>query len=731
VKRALTGIAITLAIILIVPALYLALTDFSEYRTNIEEAVTEATGREFRIDGEFTVEAFPPSLIVEKVSFANADWGADTPMVSVGHLSARIVASSLFSGPTRIDEFRLRDVEIFLEENAAGENNWSIENDQPEVYIPPQAQSGVPLILEFAEIENIRITRRRPDIDDRVLKLASLNVRTTNERYLAAEGTGQLDDRALSLNGSVGPIDNFQSGSDLDLNLETDFGVMSINVSGNTGNPRTLADTEIQATVISDDVAAIFALLEVPSDLSGALRVEATLSADNGQPAIALDASLGGLDVNGTALLADEQINFDVSVSSLSQLGDIAGVSDLPEGPASAQGGVIVDGDSVEIIDVTLETSLATVVVSANTSISAGQIKLDPFSLQIGDSDISGSLDVGLADPVSISGDLHSKLLDLTPFIGDEEAEPESQSTGGDYVFSDEPLPFDFLNAGSADLELLVETFRQGPLALEQLQGSLKLNDGALNIKTGFSVTDGGNASADVSLVSRGDSADVEIKLDISELRFSLSTSDAQPAVQSPLIGLSTDVRSSGGSLRALASNAIGKVLFTQGPGQVDNSALGLFSADIVAQLFSALNPFAKKEPYTIWECTVFALNIVDGVSTIEPMLAQSEKVTIVGSGSINFNDESLDIRFNTKPRRGVGVSANMFVTPFVMLGGTMSAPRLALDKTGVLISGGAAVLTGGISLLVKGAADRASGASDRCAAALALAKGQDIDTED
>jgi hypothetical protein len=163
----------------------------------------------------------------------------------------------------------------------------------------------------------------------------------------------------------------------------------------------------------------------------------------------------------------------------------------------------------------------------------------------------------------------------------------------------------------------------------------------------------------------------------------------------------------------------------------VGNSALGFFAADIISELFSALNPFAKSEPYSLWECTVVALNIVDGKSTIEPMLAQSETLTIVGSGTIDLNDEKLDISFNTKPRRGVGVSADMFLTPFIRLGGTMSAPRIALDKSGVLISGGAAVLTGGISFFVKGAADRASGASDRCAAALAIANGAEIETEE
>jgi hypothetical protein len=180
--------------------------------------------------------------------------------------------------------------------------------------------------------------------------------------------------------------------------------------------------------------------------------------------------------------------------------------------------------------------------------------------------------------------------------------------------------------------------------------------------------------------------------------------------------------------VHALASSANGKILFTQGAGKVDNSAMGLFSADIVSELFSALNPFAKEEPFSIWECTVVGMDVVDGVATIKPLLAQSQKLTIVADGKVDFNDEQLDVSFNTKPRRGVGVSADMFLTPFIRLGGTMAAPRMALDKSGILIEGGAAFLTGGISFFVKGAADRATGASDRCAAALAIANGEVVE---
>jgi len=728
VKRALTGIAIAVAVIIVALGLYLTLTDFSEYRTDIEEVISEATGREFSIGGEFVVTLFPLSVVAEDVSYANAEWGADTPMLSVSHLSAKADLGSLFFGPVVIEEFRLRDVELLLEENASGENNWSISDDRVEVDISDDTNDGVPVIVRFAEIENIRVIRRRPESEDRVLTLTSLNVRTTEERFLTAEGAGKLDGRDIILSGKIGPINNFESGENLDLDLEADFGVLAISVSGNTGNPDTLAGTEIDALITSADSAALLSLLDVPLELAGELRAEARVALVESRPGITFHIEVEDLEAGGVVAITSEQIDFFVTLSSLARFGDKAGVTGLPGGTATLKGGVIVDGDKIELIDVAIETPEISLLVDATVVANDQQITLDPFSIQVGESDISGSLEIQPDEPVSVSGNIRSKVLDVTPFIAEEAEQPVPRKNDSDFVFSEDPLPFDFLNAGSVDLEILIESLRRGPLSLEQLRALIHLNDGTLILESGFAVADGGTAIGNISLASRGDSADADIEFDVSDLRIALGEADNRPIDQIPLLGLSVDIETSGNSLHSLAAGANGKVLFTQGSGQVDNNAMGFFSADIVSELFSALNPFAKKEPYSNWECTVFALNIVDGASTIEPMLAQGEKITIVGDGSIDFNDESLDIRFNTKPRRGVGVSADMFVTPFIRLGGTLNNPRLALDKTGILVSGGAAVLTGGLSFLVQGAADRATGGQDRCAAALALARGETVE---
>lgn len=738
-KRALIGIAATLALVIVALALYLALTDFSGYRTDIEEAVTEATGRELRIDGEFRPVLFPPSLVAEGITYANSGWGADTPMVSIGHISVKVNLASLFSGPIVIEEFLLRDVDLLLEESADGDGNWTVGEDSTDVDIQVETDDGVPVILRHAAIENIRITYRQPDTEDRVIELQSFNVRTTEERMLAAGGNGHLDGLSVTLAANIGPIDNFGSGRNLDLNLEADLGLLAITASGNSGNPETLEGTEIEALITSNDTAAVLELFGVEANVDGDLRIEAIVTAEENNPFMSLDMHVGDLEAGGTITTAGDRIDFDLSSSSLRQLGNLADVQDLPEGPVTAQGSVTISGDSYELIDVAIQTSAINFTTSANVTIASDEISLNPFAVQLGESDVSGTLEIGLGEPVSISGKINSKLIDVSQFAPAEEAQSgqkaeavaETPANSGSYVFSEEPLPFDLLNAGSADLEIMIEELVQGPLQLDQVKVNINLEDGTLVLASGFSVPDGGDASGNLSLSSQGESATLDIQFDVSELRIALGEGSDRPTNEIPLIGLSAEIQSSGNSMRTVAANSNGKILFTQGAGKVDNSSISLFSADIISELFTALNPFAKSEPYSLWECTVLALNIVDGESTIEPMLAQSEKLTIVGSGSIDLNDETLDISFNTKPRRGVGVSADMFLTPFIRLGGTMRSPRIALDKSGVLLSGGAAVLTGGISFLVKGAADRASGASDRCAAALAIANGEEIEAEE
>ena len=82
----------------------------------------------------------------------------------------------------------------------------------------------------------------------------------------------------------------------------------------------------------------------------------------------------------------------------------------------------------------------------------------------------------------------------------------------------------------------------------------------------------------------------------------------------------------------------------------------------------------------------------------------------------IDLTSESIDITLRTTPKNGISFSAGEIINPYVKLVGTLAAPRLAVDETGVLLSGGAAVATGGLSILARAAWTRLSRAKDPCA---------------
>jgi len=724
---------------------------------------------------------FPsPALVAEDITLANAEWAGDTPFVSIGHLSVKVDLWSLIVGPARIRTFHLHDVDILLQENEAGDANWLMTaNQRQSVATETAHDEKLPVIINFAELRDIKITRQRPGFDDRVAVLASLNLQTNDDNFLVAQGQGEIDEHELNLSATLGPVDHLASAGDLEYWLSAKLGVADINITGHTGDPSAAVAPQLEALLTSADVTALLRVFELSAELSGPLRVESTLAEEDGEPVLRVQANVSDINAEVSARKNQNRVDFDATISSLRQVGDALRVAGLPDAALVLAGGVSNNRDSYELHDVSagiqavelhisgvigksqsvannIDLSIAApslqdlhselpaipLAATATAALSSEGMTAEQFEIVFGESDLSGNLEIQFSDPMTVTGSVQSKLLDISAFSDNEEntdeevpapeadATADTEAPAAEWVFSEEPLPFEFLSAASVNLEVDIDVFQQGPVYLEGLEMSVKLADGILALQSGFDVAAGGSASTELSLAVQNDGAELEIIAEVRDLRLGLVKDDTRELSQIPAIGLEIDIRSDGGSARALAANANGTAIFTQGPGQVDNSASGFFSTDIVAQLFGALNPFSEKEPYSNWECTVFALDIKSGVAEISSMLAQSEKVTIVGEGDIDLNTEKLNISFNTKQRSGVGISADMFVTPFVQLAGTLAAPRLGLDKKGVLLSGSAAVMTAGASFFVKGLADRASGASDRCAAALAIAHGQEVEAQ-
>jgi AsmA protein len=688
---------ILLAVIVLVCVLVLSVMDFSRFQPEIEAVVQDATGREFSINGDFSVKVLPsPTILVEDVTLSNASWGSEPELLRVGHFSAKIGLWSLLSRPIVIHDLKLADVDVLLETNADDEANWDMGGPVEEEPEPEDSEAGIesPIDLRHAEITNVSLVYRAPESEDTTVVLESLTVDTDASGRHVFDGQGRFADTAFTLSGS---------GDNDDAELEATYG--DVRFSSSTRYAGESFDIDISVGSL-ESVGKLIEVEDLPAEdltLAGNIVVEGSLVRLSdlvvglADARVALDGEVDG--ANGTVTLS-----VDAAGDSLGTLSP-----DLPAIPFSGK------------------TELA---------LAEGSVDLDPFEFRFGDSDLSGRLHVEDDETPALKLEARSSLIDLTPFESEDEETDEDADTAAAsdsdsaYVFKDEPLPLEALEGFKAEVDLGVERLKTSTAELKDLAVTGTVSDGDLELESKFAGPHGGGFENQLTLTTSGDDADLKITAKARDLKVGLLSGPDIPKDLIPATGLDIDISGSGSTPRALASSADGRFVVTQGAGRVKNDLIETLSGDVIAQLFSALNPFAEKEEFSNWECTVFGIDFESGLGEISGFLLQSEKLMVVGGGEIDLNTEKLTIEFNTKPRSGVGVSADMFVTPFVGLSGTLASPTVGLNKKGVLLEGGAAVLTGGMSFLYKGLVDRATAEAGQCEQALEAVGGKKADAD-
>jgi len=424
--------------------------------------------------------------------------------------------------------------------------------------------------------------------------------------------------------------------------------------------------------------------------------------------------------------------------------------ADVGRNRLTAQGRVTTGGDaalSLTLSSPDLNTFLETLPkidfkAKAKAQHSVKKTAVSELAITFDKSNINGDITILKGDKPKIIAHLTSKLLDLRPFsevsepndkakqatpAGNAKKLPEKKSTDGDqYVFKATPIQLAHLQTVEADAKIAIDHFFYDLLEFKEVKIDAAAHGGHIDAKFKFDSANEGHAAGKIDMKTQGRQVSIDTLVSVSDFRLNALQAEGVSKTEVPPISVTLELKSVGSSPRELASVANGRFLLTQGPGKIKNTVMGKVSGDIFAQLFSSLNPFAKHEEFSNWECTVVSVNLVDGLADIDGMLAQGEKVMIVGGGNIDLKTEKLNIEFNTKPRSGVGISADMFVTPFVKVKGTLASPSVGLNKKGTLLTGGAAVATGGLSLLFKAVFDRATAEGDQCKKALETA-GQHI----
>jgi uncharacterized protein involved in outer membrane biogenesis len=767
-------------VLLIGCASYLAFVDLGIHKTRIESLVSDITGRTFSIDGELKIELFPSvQVVAENVHLANAEWASKEPMLQVGRFAAHVGLWSLMSGPVDVRSFELSDVAVVLEKGRDGKANWIFsEPDLEEVVVMEPAGSPLPMVIEKANLKDVRVIFRERGKQDRVAKLDRLTIAPGKAGLIALEGRGKLNEFPITLDGEAGPLDSLLKGRDIRMDMKASVGRLALDIHGGFGRLDPLDGADLKIKAEGKDVDALLTRLELPVFVTGDLKIDAMLEDAGKLTKFALDATAGDLRVKAGGTLSGLQllgadVKFEFTAADAARLASVFGIKDVPAAPLTFSGGVKplrkeirfealqaqlagalarIDGKLLRGRDAktelkfelgvedlsALRADLPKSKLSASGNFAADKEKLEvaDFTAALGENQLSGHASLVLGELKRIEADFTAPFLDLTPLFppppeaagkaepGAAKAEPvkaESTEPKKKFLFGEEPLPLVKLRGNEANLHLAIAELKLSNKSLKDVDLTAVVDKSHVTLTARARGSIEGTMESSITVEPiEGDSAKLNLKFGLENLRAGLDMKDMQ-ATEVPPLGIALELTTQGRSPRELATNSNGHMLLTQGAGKTKAEFLDAFGGNVLAELRSRLNPFRAQDPFTKLDCTVVRADIVDGAVTVKPVLLQTLKVTVVAQGNIDLHTEKFNFDFDTRPRKGIGVSPGMFANPFIKVEGTLMNPRLAVGAKGAA-SAGVAAATGGLSVIWGGIVDRVKGEADMCKKALETA---------
>jgi uncharacterized protein involved in outer membrane biogenesis len=500
-------------------------------------------------------------------------------------------------------------------------------------------------------------------------------------------------------------------------NIRGTIGATSINVDGAIGDPPDYGNTRVNLDISGPDLEHF---LDHPVEQAIPFHIKGSVARDTSDTRFEnLQLKVANLEANMHGRLGSWE-NLEGSELNISAQGPnldaIAAILNrpLPAGAVKFDGHVRGTEDAFHI---------------------------DRMNAELGRNNLSGDLKLTRGKPPRLKGKVSSTYLDLALFQKKVEPEQSSNAKTSDTVnagakedeedapkqpvrllFPDTPIDLEAFNQLGLDLEIqideLANMMKLG--SLYDLKVAVLLKAGKLSMKD-FEVRGVRDGKVEGNMVIGYDAEITRIDVGMTgkQIRMGLAAAPGQKPETFPPADVEAKFTAAGSTYRKLANSLNGRIKVVQGEGLVSNSRAGILLSDVFYELFQSLNPFAKTEPTTRLNCGVYIANLAGGKAELQTIVIQTDKLTILSAGTVDLNTERIDIDFETRPRKGVGISASTITNAYIKLGGSLSKPAVGLNPERAAVATGAAVATAGLSFLYKGIWDRYFSSRDPCGDAL------------
>ena len=653
--------------LLLVTAAILApiLIDPNDHKPEIIAQVKERTGRDLRIDGDIELSVFPwIGLELGRVELGNAP-GFDEPVfASTDKVSIRVKLLPLFSGRLEMDTVSIHGLNLNLARDATGRTNWedlaragggsgSAPSGDGGAGGGKAGEAAAALAIGGVDIEDANLTWRDATKNQR-LEIRSLDLET----------------------GAIAP------GEPVDVALALDVKVGDPALDGHiTAKGRLDVDPATQSARIDD--------LRVDGEFKGD-----TLPQGGARVALAADVAHDGakqtLLVEGLGLeAADMRLTGELRVENTRTAPRAAGSIRIAEfNPKELMAAFAANAPQTRDPEALTRASL-----EASLTGDAKALAVEPLTIRLDDSTITGKLSVPDIAAQALRFDLAMDAIDADRYMAPQAAE----SAGGGAAPATTPggaagggageVPMEQLRALDVGGKMRIGKLKAANMNLSDVLVRIDAKDGLIRLHPVDARLYEGTYAGDITIDARGDVLRTSVNENLTGVLAGPLLKDLQG--QDRVTGradVNVAMKSTGATPEEIKRSLDGSANFAFTDGAINGVNVARMIREAYARIKGQKLPAEEAEQKTDFSALRGTVRVSNGVATNNDFTVMTPLLRINGKGTANIVTETVDYRVQAtlvKTLKGqggeelddlVGVPIPIHVT------GSAAEPRYALD---------------------------------------------------
>jgi uncharacterized protein involved in outer membrane biogenesis len=349
--------------LLLIALVVLVNSDLGRFKNFGEDLVSELLERQFAIDGPLHASVGRKIEVdAENLRLAAIEWSAETDLVTVRRVRARIDTWSLISGPIRIESLEIDGVRVALERQEDGADNWTLARAAAdEAPDDDPSRPSLPVLVDDAKITDIDLTFSSPGRPRPFIFRGRLSAGTeTALDHLQLKIDGAIHDTPVALEVTAGPVLQLIDFGAVTFTVAVSLGEIELNGNAAVADLWQPAQPSAALTLSGRNTEYLTGILQMEPITTGPLQLRASVGPVGDRMQITLNGAFGEFSVDANGHIDDLQslqnINLRLAASGpdARTVGKLLGRPGVPEDPFNIVANATRSGRDITIEQVAI-----------------------------------------------------------------------------------------------------------------------------------------------------------------------------------------------------------------------------------------------------------------------------------------------------------------------------------------------------------------------------------------